>query len=74
MDLKFVTGDMNLPKRATNMAAREAAEVNLLSDRRLRLGVGTGWSEREYGCSDSTSRTGGRRIEERITLQRELWR
>lgn len=71
--LKFVTGVMILPKRSTIMVARQAAEVDVLSGGRLRLGVGVGWSEREYRALGVDFRTRGKRIEEQIALLRALW-
>lgn len=71
--IKLVTGVMILPKRSTLLTARQAAEVDLLSDGRLRLGVGVGWSEREFQAAGIDFHTRGRRIEEQITLLRRLW-
>jgi len=71
--LKLVTGVMILPKRATLLVARQAAEVDLLSGGRLRLGVGVGWSEREFQALGIDFHSRGKRIEEQITLLRKLW-
>lgn len=71
--LKLVTGVMILPKRSTLLVARQAAEVDLLSDGRLRLGVGVGWSEREFQALGIDFHSRGKRIEEQIALLRKLW-
>jgi probable F420-dependent oxidoreductase len=71
--LKLVTGVMILPKRSTLLVARQTAEVDLLSGGRLRLGVGVGWSEREFQALGIDFRSRGKRIEEQITLLRKLW-
>jgi len=71
--LKFVTGVMILPKRSTLLLARQAAEVDVLSAGRLRLGVGVGWSQREFQALGVDFRSRGRLIEEQITLLRRLW-
>jgi alkanesulfonate monooxygenase SsuD/methylene tetrahydromethanopterin reductase-like flavin-dependent oxidoreductase (luciferase family) len=42
--LEFVTAIIILPQRQTALVAKQAAEVDLLSDGRLRLGVGLGWN------------------------------
>lgn len=71
--LKFVTGVMILPKRSTLLLARQAAEVDILSNGQLRLGVGVGWSEREFQAMGIDFHTRGQRVEEQITLLRALW-
>ncbi len=71
--LNFVTGVMILPKRSTLLLARQAAEVDVLLNGRLRLGVGVGWSEREFQAMGIDFHTRGQRIEEQITLLRALW-
>ena len=46
--LEFVTGVLILPQRQTALVAKQAAEVDLLSQGRFRLGVGIGWNAVEY--------------------------
>src|ERR1700680_4788923 len=42
--IRFATGILVLPQRQTALVARPAADVDLLSGGRLRLGVGVGWA------------------------------
>src|SRR6201992_3320767 len=42
--VELVTGIIILPQRQTALVAKQAAEVDLLSNGRLRLGVGIGWN------------------------------
>jgi probable F420-dependent oxidoreductase len=53
--------------------AKQAAEVDLLSQGRLRLGVGLGWNAVEYEALGRDFTDRGRRIEEQIALMRRLW-
>src|SRR4051812_24969326 len=69
----FVTGILVLPQRQTALVARQAADVDLLSGGRLRLGVGVGWSHVEYEALGQDFRTRGARQEEQIELLRRLW-
>jgi probable F420-dependent oxidoreductase len=62
-----------LPQRQTALVAKQAAEVDLLSDGRLRLGVGLGWNAVEYEALGQDFTTRGRRLEEQIGLLRRLW-
>ena len=71
--LELVTGIIILPQRQTALVAKQAAEVNLLSGGRFRLGVGLGWNAVEYEALGQDFRTRGRRIEEQVTLMRRLW-
>ena len=67
-DLELVTGILILPQRQTVLVAKQAAEVDLLSHGRLRLGVGIGWNPVEYESlgMDFASKAG--RIEEQIAV------
>jgi probable F420-dependent oxidoreductase len=69
----FTTGIMVLPKRQTVMVARQAAEVDVLSGSRLRLGVGVGWKLNEFEALEVDFHSRGRLIEEQILLLKELW-
>jgi probable F420-dependent oxidoreductase len=69
----FATGILVLPQRQTALVARQAADVDLLSGGRLRLGVGVGWNHVEYEALGQDFRTRGARQEEQIELLRRLF-
>jgi probable F420-dependent oxidoreductase len=69
----FATGILVLPQRQTALVARQAADVDLLSGGRLRLGVGIGWNHVEYEALGQDFHTRGARQEEQIQLLRRLF-
>src|SRR4051812_18366379 len=71
--LELVTGIIILPQRQTVLAAKQAAEVDLLSQGRLRFGVGIGWNAVEYEALGQRFDQRGRRLSEQIGLLRRLW-
>jgi probable F420-dependent oxidoreductase len=71
--IELVTGVLVLPQRQTALVAKQAAEVALLSDYRLRLGVGSGWNYVEYETLGTDYKTRGKRQEEQVVLLRRLW-
>ena len=71
--IELVTGILILPQRQTVVVAKQAAEVDVLSGGRLRLGVGLGWNQVEYEALGMEFRNKAQRIEEQIPLLRELW-
>jgi len=71
--IELVTGVLILPQRQTVLVAQQAADVDLLSRGRLRLGVGTGWNWVEYDALGQDFATRGARLDEQIMLLRRLW-
>ena len=71
--LELVTGVVILPQRQTVLVAKQAAEVDLLSGGRLRLGVGLGWNAVEYEALGEDFSTRGKRCDEQVELMRKLW-
>jgi probable F420-dependent oxidoreductase len=67
------TGMTLLTLRPAALAAKQAAEVDLLSGGRLRLGVSVGWQHREMEAVGVDPSTRGKRIEEQIEAMRLLW-
>jgi probable F420-dependent oxidoreductase len=71
--LELVTKVVILPQRQTVLVAKQAAEVDLLSQGRLRLGVGVGWNTVEYEALGEDFTNRGKRVDEQIELMRRLW-
>jgi len=71
--IEFVTGILILPQRETAVVAKQAATLDVLSNGRLRLGVGIGWNKVEFVALNQDFHTRGRRIEEQVSLLRQLW-
>ncbi len=71
--LEFATGIGILPQRQTALVAKQAAEVDVLSGGRLRLGVGVGWNAVEYEALGQDFHTRGARQAEQVGLLRALW-
>jgi probable F420-dependent oxidoreductase len=71
--LELVTGIIILPQRQTALVAKQAAEVDVLTGGRFRLGVGLGWNAVEYEALGQDFSSRGRRMEEQVQLLRRLW-
>jgi probable F420-dependent oxidoreductase len=71
--LELVTGVLVLPQRQAVLAAKQAAEVDVLARGKFRLGVGVGWNRVEYEGMGAEFRTRGRRLEEQVEVMRRLW-
>ena len=69
----LTTGVLILPQRQTVLVAKQAAELDLLSGGRLRLGIGVGWNSVEYESLGYPYGSRGARIEEQVDLLRKLW-
>jgi probable F420-dependent oxidoreductase len=71
--VELVSGVLILPQRQTGVVAKQAAEVDILSGGRLRLGVGVGWNHVEYEALNEDWKTRGARQAEQIEVMRKLW-
>ncbi|TMD59863.1 MAG: LLM class F420-dependent oxidoreductase [Chloroflexi bacterium] len=71
--LEFVPAVIILPQRQTALVAKQAAEVDVLTGGKLRLGVGVGWNTVEYEALGMNFQTRGRVVEEQIEVMRLLW-
>jgi probable F420-dependent oxidoreductase len=71
--LELVTGIIILPQRQTALVAKQAAEVDLLTGGRFRLGVGLGWNAVEYEALGKSFADRGRRMDQQVELMRRLW-
>lgn len=71
--LELVTEIVILPQRQTALVAKQAAEVDLLTEGRFRLGVGIGWNAVEYEALSEDFTARGRRLEEQVGLLRQFW-
>src|SRR5213593_1144737 len=71
--LQLTTGILILPQRQTVLVAKQAAEIDVLSSGRLRLGIGLGWNYVEYDALNETFENRGRRSAEQIEVLRALW-
>lgn len=71
--LELVTGVIILPQRQSVLVAKQAAEVDLLTGGRFRLGVGLGWNAVEYEALGEEFTSRGKRSEEQVEVMRKLW-
>src|SRR5438876_2513589 len=71
--ITLATGILILPQRQTVLVAKQAAQIDVLSGGRLRLGIGVGWNAVEYEALNETFENRGKRSAEQIAVLRALW-
>jgi len=71
--LTLATGILILPQRQTALVAKQAAQIDVMSGGRLRLGIGVGWNAVEFEALDEPFDNRGRRSAEQIAVLRALW-
>jgi probable F420-dependent oxidoreductase len=71
--LELATSIVILPQRQTALVAKQAAEVDLLTGGRFRLGAGLGWNAVEYEALGMDFATRGARMAEQVEVLRKLW-
>jgi probable F420-dependent oxidoreductase len=71
--ITLATGILILPQRQTALVAKQAAQIDVLSGGRLRLGIGVGWNAVEYEALNEAFDDRGRRCAEQVAVLRALW-
>src|SRR5947209_3827724 len=71
--LEMVPAVIILAQRQTALVAKQAAEVNILTGGKLRLGIGVGWNPVEYEVLGMNFNMRGQMIEEQVEVMRLLW-
>jgi probable F420-dependent oxidoreductase len=71
--LHFRPSILILPLYPTAIVAKQAAELQLLSEGRFELGVGISWNAAEYQAVGQDFAARGKRIEEQVKVLRKLW-
>jgi alkanesulfonate monooxygenase SsuD/methylene tetrahydromethanopterin reductase-like flavin-dependent oxidoreductase (luciferase family) len=69
----FTTGVYIAPARDLITVAKSVGTTAVLSDNRLRLGVGVGWCKEEFDQTGQDFSTRGKRLDEMIVALRALW-
>src|SRR6202034_459902 len=72
-DLAFATSILIGPQRQTALLAKQAAEVDIVSGGKFRLGLGVGWNKVEYDALGMPFEKRGQILEEQIAVLRALW-
>jgi len=71
--IELVPSVIVLPLRPTPLVARQSAALDVLSNGRLRLGIGVGANAQEYEAMGVDFRSRGARCDEQLKLMHELW-
>ena len=72
-NLLFTTGVYVAPARDLVTVAKSVGAAAVLSDNRVRLGVGVGWCEEEFVATGQDFSNRGKRLDEMIQALRSLW-
>src|SRR5215467_9837912 len=71
--IELVTAALVAPSRQTLLLAKQATSVDVLSQGRLRLGLGVGWNQAEFRAMRAEFAQRGGLIEEQIRVLRAVW-
>jgi probable F420-dependent oxidoreductase len=71
--IRLGTGVLLLPQHQPLILAKELATLDVLSNGRLMVGIGVGWSEEEYEALGVPYHDRGARADEYIAVMRAIW-
>jgi probable F420-dependent oxidoreductase len=73
-NIKLATGILILPQRHPIYTAKEVATLDVLSNGRVILGIGSGWMKEEFEALGIDFHRRGAMTDEAIQAMRKLWR
>jgi probable F420-dependent oxidoreductase len=71
--IRLATGVILLPEHNPVIVAKQAASLDVLSNGRLALGVGVGWSREEFAALGVPFARRGARTDDYVAAMRALW-
>ena len=71
--IELVPSVLILPARQTALFAKQATELDIVSEGRVRLGIGVGSNKEEYEALNVDFHTRGRRCDDQMQLLKLLW-
>lgn len=71
--IELVPSVIVLPARQTVLFAKQATQLDVFSNGRVRLGIGVGGNREEYEALGQDFHTRGRRCSEQLALLKQLW-
>jgi probable F420-dependent oxidoreductase len=71
--LHFLTTVYILPARTPVHVAKQVGTAAVLSNNRVRLGIGMGWMEEEFEAMGTPFKQRGKRADEMLEVMRKLW-
>ncbi|MCP4006394.1 MAG: TIGR03619 family F420-dependent LLM class oxidoreductase [bacterium] len=73
VQIRFITNVFVLPIRNPFSVAKAVGTAAVLSDHRVSLGIGVGWSKDEFALMEQNFHNRGKRANEMIEVMRKLW-
>ena len=71
--LRLGTGVLVLPQRHAALAAKQAADLDVLSNGRLDFGIGVGWMADEFAALGMPFERRGARTDDYLRMMQTLW-
>lgn len=72
-NIEFMNNIFVLPMRNPFLTAKAVSTAAILSDNRVNLCIGVGWSKDEFELLEQDFHTRGKRCDEIVTILRKLW-
>src|SRR5688572_20701958 len=71
--IRLSTGVLISPLRPAVLLAKQLATLDVISEGRVEIGIGTGWQEEEYIASGIPFAGRGERMADQVRVCRKLW-